>query len=71
MKITVDIESLIRDSEKIRIIESLIEAEGGICESTLSAVLGRCIPEKSSTELPFVDVPEKDGPCREQCEYNH
>ena len=40
MKITVDIESLIRDSEKIRIIESLIEAEGGICESTLSAVLG-------------------------------
>ena len=59
MKITVDIESLIRDSEKIRIIESLLEAEGYICGSTLSAVLGRCIPGKSSTELPFVDVPKK------------
>lgn len=58
-------ESLIRDSEKLRIIESLLESDIFVTDALVRAVIGIAPrePEKPVIDepdsLPFVDVPEK------------
>lgn len=60
------LETLIRDSEKLRIIESLLESpDVYVTDALIRAVVG-IAPEKLEIpdieepgDLPFVDVPEK------------
>lgn len=60
------LELLIRDSEKLRIIESLLESDIFVTDALIRAIIGIAPEEielssiEESDKLPCADVPEKE-----------